>query len=124
MRAGYHLRICVSKSTPQTSTSSSYQRSHINSTEFVPSSLFQPLPSHPPKSTARRYTFHHPQNQGKSRFEDPSSEEEVRRDYRYGRLRIDWVDFDNMDIPGVKKTTIGKEKEKSGRGKRLSPGLA
>ena len=99
MKGGYHIRLSVTKppSPASASTSSSYQRSHLDSTTaFVPSSLFQQLPAHPPKITARRYTFHH--SRDKTATSEASEGVLERRDYRFGPLRVDWVDFDDMDL--------------------------
>lgn len=114
MRPGYHIRISVSKPAQTSQTSSSYSRPQFNeAAEFIPSSLFQILPAHPPKSTGRRYTFHHPRSQ------TPAEQEHT--DYRFGPLRIDWVDFDTsaMDVSGSKKAAIGKERDTHGRGEKL-----
>lgn len=102
MRGGYHIRISVSKLSSSASTSGSYQRSHLESTGFVPSSIFEPLPAHPPKQTARRYTFDHPREQ--------TTEDRQRKDYRYGPLRVDWVDFDSMDLTGAGRATHSRDK--------------
>ncbi|KAI0060982.1 BRAP2-domain-containing protein [Artomyces pyxidatus] len=82
---GYHVRIIVqakaSAANPKTDT-------------FTPTSLWQHLPSHTPKSTARRNATYNPAN----------------KDYRFGPIRLDWVDFEDMS----KALFSGKEKE--GRG--------
>ncbi|KAF8909339.1 BRCA1-associated protein 2-domain-containing protein [Gymnopilus junonius] len=52
--------------------------SENNSSSFIPASLFQPLPSHSAKSSLRRNTLSQP------------------KDYRYGPITIDWIDFDHM----------------------------
>lgn len=112
MRGGYHIRISVLKPIPTPSTSSSYKQSHLDTSTFIPTSLFHSLPPHPPKSTARRYTVHHarPQILGASEEKNESA------DYRFGPLRVDWVDFDNMDLDGAKKAAVRKEKESLKRG--------
>ncbi|KAI8974554.1 zf-UBP-domain-containing protein [Trametes punicea] len=116
---GYHIRISlVTPSTP--SISSSYKQassiasssSHSGGSTFVPTSLFQALPSHSPKSSgARRNTlsvYHNgASNQAGAR---------ERADYRLGPIRIEWVDLSDMDpTGGFKKVGTGKEREKSGQ---------
>ncbi|KIM44535.1 hypothetical protein M413DRAFT_442504 [Hebeloma cylindrosporum] len=88
MKRGYHIRIVLN---PESHPSSSSQ---IPSNSFIPASLFQPLPSHSAKSTARRNTF--------SRSQAPT------KDYRQGPIIVDWMDFDHMG-------SLGKEKDR-GRG--------
>lgn len=69
MRA-YHIRIVlhhVSSKSEQTDT-------------FTPLSLWQPLPTHPYRSTARRNATFNPRG----------------KDYRFGPIALDWVDVDNM----------------------------
>jgi hypothetical protein len=70
MRA-YHVRIVVH----HISSSKSEQ---IDS--FTPLSLWQPLPTHLHKSTARRNATFNPRG----------------KDYRFGPIALDWVDLDNM----------------------------
>lgn len=106
MHSGYHIRISVKKPAPPPSTSSSFQPVHLDTTSsFVPHSLFQTLPAHPPRSTARRYTIHSPRQ--------PAVHDSGRphQDYRFGPLRVDWVDFNHMDLDGAKKASTGKEKQ-------------
>lgn len=79
---GYHIRIALKhKSHPSTSASD----------QFTPSSLFEQLPSHNPKSTARRNATVNPQKL---------------KDYRFGPIRIDWADFDGMNSSAL--STAGK----------------
>lgn len=66
MRA-YHVRI-VLHSKPQKTNA------------FIPLSLWQPLPTHTRKSTARRNATFNPRG----------------KDYRLGPIALDWVDLDNM----------------------------
>ncbi len=47
---------------------------------FIPLSLWQPLPTHTRKSTARRNATFNPRG----------------KDYRLGPIALDWVDLDNM----------------------------
>ncbi|KAF7794313.1 hypothetical protein EIP86_005447 [Pleurotus ostreatoroseus] len=110
MHGGYHVRIAITKPEPQQAqASSSFRHSSVNEhAEHVPLSLFEPLPSHPPKPTARRYTFHHPRDQ--------SVPAEGRGDYRFGRIRVDWVDFDMSSMDAKQKGSVGKEKERHVRG--------
>lgn len=112
MRGGYHIRISLTKPAPTSSSSSSYKQTHLDTSLFIPASLFQALPVHPPRSTARRYTVHHPRTPAVGSPAQPIEH----RDYRFGPLRVDWVDFDNMDLEGAKKVGGGKEKEKVKRG--------
>ena len=115
MKGGYHIRLSVTKPTNHTTpTSASYQRSHLDTSTFVPSSLFEPLPAHPPKPTGRRYTFHHPREAVQPA--EPSEEEPERKDYRLGPLRVDWVDFDDMDVNGVSRRGSVKDKGQSRKG--------
>ena len=87
---GYHIQIILN---PE---STSHQP---NPDSFVPASLFQPLPSHSPKSTLRRDTLRPILN----------------KDYRTGPIRIDWIDFEQMSsiIHG------GKKVKEHGRGAKL-----
>ena len=71
---GYHVRIVLH----HVSSSKSEQ---IDS--FTPLSLWQPLPTHPHKSTARRNAIFNPRG----------------KDYRFGPIALDWVDLDNMSSP-------------------------
>ena len=70
MRA-YHVRIILhhasSSKSEQTDT-------------FTPLSLWQPLPTHPFRSTARKNATFNPRG----------------KDYRFGPIALDWVDFDSM----------------------------
>ncbi|KAI0272470.1 BRCA1-associated protein [Gloeopeniophorella convolvens] len=77
MRA-YHIRITVQASPPS--------KSQKNDT-FVPISLWQPLPAHPHRSTARRNATFNPRG----------------KDYRSGPLALDWVDLDSMDSAPANK---------------------
>ncbi|KAF8498653.1 hypothetical protein F5888DRAFT_193739 [Russula emetica] len=70
MRA-YHVRIVLH----HVSSSKSEQTD-----SFTPLSLWQPLPTHPRKSTARRNATFNPRG----------------KDYRFGPIALDWVDLDNM----------------------------
>ena|SRR5882762_10635666 len=90
---GYHIRI-VLHPTHTSSTKNSHPA--FNSTcLFIPTSLFQHLPSQTPAHTARRNAPFNPKN----------------KDYRYGPIRLDWVDFENMGTTAVN----GKERD-NGRG--------
>lgn len=113
MRGGYHIRLQVLKPSQTAPTSSSYQRSHLDSSIFIPSSIFQPLPAHPPKQTGRRYTFHLPRDQAP---EEAKESESAYKDYRFGRLRVDWVDFDDMDANGLTRSGSKKDKGQHSRG--------
>ena len=74
--------------------------------------------AHPQKQSARRYTIHHPRLTQEETARESSREEHsaAQRDYRLGLLRVDWVDFDTMDLEGLKRGNIGKEKEAAKRG--------
>lgn len=88
---GYHIRIVLN---PENSSRAS------PTDPFIPASLFQPLPSHSPKSTLRRNTLPRPN---------------LNKDYRLGPITIDWTDFDQM-------TSIlhsGKKAKEHGRGVNL-----
>jgi BRCA1-associated protein len=78
MRA-YHIRIYL---TPKHEISRSQQYS--SSSTFVPTSIWQHLPSHTLKHSTRRETR-----------EPPIGESS---DYRYGSLRLEWIDFENMNF--------------------------
>ncbi|KAA1468807.1 zf-UBP-domain-containing protein [Dentipellis sp. KUC8613] len=85
MRA-YHIRIVVH---PKLFASTS----HPQPTDtFIPTSLWQHLPAQTPKPTTRRNAIFNP----------------AHKDYRFGPVRIDWVDFETM--------SKNKEKEQQGRG--------
>ena len=114
MRGGYHIRISVTKPTSSASTSTSYQPSHLDPPTFVPASVFQPLPAHPPKLTARRYTIHN--SRGKSQSIHSSQESFEHRDYRFGPLRVDWVDFDDMDLNGSNRVSHSRDKNHGEKG--------
>jgi BRCA1-associated protein len=77
MRA-YHVRIVLQRIPPS--------KSKQQTDAFVPLSLWQPLPTHPHKSTARRNATFNPRG----------------KDYRFGPIALDWVDLDNMaSVPFV-----------------------
>ena len=91
---GYHIQIVLN---PENSPGTSLQP-HPDS--FIPASLFQPLPSHSPKSSLRRDTLSRPI---------------LNKDYRTGPIRIDWIDFERMSsiLHG------GKKVKEHGRGAKL-----
>jgi hypothetical protein len=68
---GYHVRIVLHHVSPSKSEQTD---------TFTPLSLWQPLPSHPNRSTARRNATFNPRG----------------KDYRFGPIALDWVDLDNM----------------------------
>ncbi|EKM50439.1 uncharacterized protein PHACADRAFT_263734, partial [Phanerochaete carnosa HHB-10118-sp] len=111
MPGGYHLRLEVSKSTQTPSTPSSYQRSHLDSNTFIPSSIFQSLPAHQAKPTGRRYSFFLPRDQARLSEAAPPGEPSAYKDYRFGPLRVDWVDFDDMNLNGL--TRSGPKNDRS-----------
>ncbi|TFK39962.1 BRCA1-associated protein [Crucibulum laeve] len=65
---------------------------------FTPIALFQPLPPHSPKSTAKR----------RSTLLDSRNN----KDYRFGPLQIDWMDFEELN----KGPSNSNAKEKGNRG--------
>ena len=69
---GYHVRIVLHL------PPSNSQKTKTNA--FIPLSLWQPLPTHTLKSTARRNATFNPRG----------------KDYRLGPIALDWVDLDNM----------------------------
>ena len=114
---GYHIRIALTIPIPSqgasSATSTSYkQTSAIPGTQaFIPGSLFQPLPSHAPRFASRRNTFSVPTFASEK---EKQPEEPDRKDYRYGPLCVDWVDFPDMDTPGSSFIRVGSS---SGSGK-------
>ncbi|KAF7356872.1 RING finger protein ETP1 [Mycena venus] len=78
---GYHIRISVQLKAGFNRPSSS--------TTFTPGSVFVKLPAQTPKPTARRSATFNPRN----------------KDYRFGPIRIDWVDFE------MSEKTAGKARE-------------
>ncbi|KAF8196745.1 BRCA1-associated protein [Mycena galopus ATCC 62051] len=77
---GYHIRISV-----QLKTSSNQPSSDT----FTPTSIFAKLPAQTPKPTSRRSATFNPRN----------------KDYRFGPIRLDWVDFE------MSEKTVGKARE-------------
>jgi BRCA1-associated protein len=76
MRA-YHIRIVLRCTSPSKSKQAD---------TFIPLSLWQPLPTHPHKSTARRNATFNP----------------CGKNYRFGPIALDWIDLDNMSsVPFV-----------------------
>ena len=88
---GYHIQIVLNP--PRT-----LHQPHPDS--FIPASLFQPLPNHPPKSTLRRDTLSRPN---------------LNKDYRTGPIRVDWIDFEQMSLI----LHGGKKVKEHGRGVKL-----
>lgn len=97
MRRGYHIRIVLY---PKSNTSSLKLNTNDRSS-FIPASLFQQLPAQKPRQTTRQNAIHNSKQ----------------KDYRYGPIRLDWVEFDKMSTGVV----IGKEKE-PGRGEQSEQG--
>lgn len=118
MRRGYHIFISVEKPSASTSASTSYNsRSGVAQNQYVPSSLFESLPSHSVQSTTRRNTLHHP-NKQPLRFGE-ANKSIGHLDYRLGPIRVDWVDFEeSLQMEGSlnKKSSVGKEREGKARG--------
>ncbi|KAI6044246.1 hypothetical protein EDC04DRAFT_2940482 [Pisolithus marmoratus] len=90
MKRGYHIRITVHR---KVEISQSHPHTVIDT--FVPETLFQRLPSHPPKSTLRKNAVFNA----------------ARKDYRYGPIRLDWTEFEHMSSTGL---SSGKEKDRIG----------
>lgn len=84
---GYHILISLCPTFEASSPSTAQ--------EFIPFSLFQTLPAQPPKPTNRRNAV----NSYKG------------KDYRFGPIRIDWVDFETMSM--ASHLHVGKERERS-----------
>ena len=104
----YHIRISLASEVNAPATSSSYSPPSAHSASaFIPSSIFQPLPSHKPVPAGRRYTINGKSNSNEARSED----------YRFGSIRIDWVDCApvSMSVAGPKKVGVGKEKAADAR---------
>ncbi|KAI0923981.1 hypothetical protein AcV5_009365 [Taiwanofungus camphoratus] len=114
---GYHIRISLDCSSPSVPTPSTSYSNTKPSTTFVPTSLFQPLPSHSPKSTASRdRVVGYGQNEGLFNYHH--------LDYRFGAIRIDWVDCAReMNASTSKKSGIGKERENAEE-RRSEPAIA
>jgi BRCA1-associated protein len=86
---GYHIRILVHRK----------RDSNSKVEEFIPEHLFSKLPAQKPKSTQRR----------SGPAETPKS------DYRFGFIRIDWMDMEDV---GSSSGHIKKNKDQ-GRGTLL-----
>ena len=125
---GYHIRIRVTVRSTSTATKTptttvatgTPARAAWTTDTYVPKSIFESLPSHTPKKTSRKN----------------ATLGSKRRDYRYGPIRIDWLDLKSASQPsssikkpksGTKGDTMdnaptasasgnGKEKEFRGRG--------
>ncbi|KIJ62026.1 hypothetical protein HYDPIDRAFT_95269 [Hydnomerulius pinastri MD-312] len=82
---GYHIRIVVQR---KAEISSSH--THVVDT-YIPKSLFQRLPSQPTKPTSRRNALFN----------------SAHKDYRFGPIRLDWIDLENMSTA----VYTGKEKD-------------
>jgi hypothetical protein len=86
MLNGYHIRLAL-------------HRNIIDDPDiihtFTPKALFQSLPLHHPKPTARRNALFNP----------------AHKDYRFGPIRLDWIDFEIANSAMY----AGKEKQ-AGRG--------
>ncbi|KIM68019.1 hypothetical protein SCLCIDRAFT_13720 [Scleroderma citrinum Foug A] len=88
MKRGYHIRITVYRTVE-------VSRSHSHTIDtFVPKTLFERLPSHPPRSISRKNALFN----------------SAHKDYRYGPIRIDWTDFDHSSATMV---AAGKEKDRA-----------
>lgn len=78
---GYHVRIRVTIQRPPTTTTTSTPTTKTSPAwtpnTFVPKSIFESLPVHAPRKTSKNKPI-----LGSKR-----------RDYRYGPIRIDWLDL-------------------------------
>lgn len=89
MKRSYHIRITVRRKVE-------ISQSHPYTVDtFVPQTLFQRLPSHPPKPTLRRNAIFN----------------SAHGDYRYGPIRLDWTEFEHMS---TSELSSGKEKDRTG----------
>lgn len=71
---GYHIRIIVHRRTE-------ISQSHPPVVDtFLPKSIFERLPSHTSKPTSRKNATFNP----------------AHKDYRFGPIRVDWIDFESM----------------------------
>ena len=127
MRGGYHIRISLTKPPPQdlASPSSSFtnQSSSVSrNAQYTPRSLFEPLPTHPSPPYGRRKAVHHSRSFSFHNSGSALKSEESLKDYRFGPLSIDWVDFEaqvklSSEAPESpttrRKMSIGKEKASS-----------
>ncbi|KAG1831255.1 hypothetical protein EV424DRAFT_1573268 [Suillus variegatus] len=90
MLNGYHIRLELYRKIIDDSLS------HPDTVDtFTPKALFQSLPSHRPKSTTRRNALFN----------------SAHKDYRFGPIRLDWIDFEGSNSAMY----AGKEKQ-AGRG--------
>ncbi|KAF9644977.1 zf-UBP-domain-containing protein [Thelephora ganbajun] len=88
---GYHIRIRVTaqststttKTPTTTATTGAPVRVAWTTETFIPKSIFESLPSHIPRKTSRNNAI-----LGSKR-----------RDYRYGPIRIDWLDLKGSSLP-------------------------
>jgi BRCA1-associated protein len=117
---GYHIRIRVtaqSTSTPTktpttTATTGKPARATWSTDTFTPKSIFESLPSHTPRKTSKKN----------------ATLGSKRRDYRYGPIRIDWLDLKSSpplpsSAEGPKTGTMGDAPttSASGNGKEKGP---
>ncbi|KAF8141682.1 hypothetical protein EV363DRAFT_1413029 [Boletus edulis] len=73
---GYHIRIVVQRK-------AEISQSHPPVVEtFIPKSIFEHLPSQTRKPTSRRNAIFNP----------------AHKDYRFGPIQLDWIDFENMSV--------------------------
>ena len=73
---GYHVRIVVQRK-------AEISQSHPPVVDtFTPKSIFEHLPSQSTKPTSRRNATFNP----------------AHKDYRFGPIRLDWIDFENMSV--------------------------
>ena len=123
---GYHIRIRVTAQSSSTitktpATTAATARAAWATDTFVPKSIFESLPSHTPRKTSRIN----------------ATLGSKRRDYRYGPIRIDWLDLKGSsqppsstqesksgissgamgDTPTMGPSGSGKEKDLRGRGR-------
>lgn len=108
MKRGYHIKITLNHQPSARSYSSAAGKKE--SQTFIPASLFQPLPGHHHGPTSSRFSSANQRNFGRSLSEQD-------KDYRFGPISVDWVDFDRMGSLGsLSASTSGGSKEKGRRG--------
>ncbi|KAG6867996.1 hypothetical protein C0993_008603 [Termitomyces sp. T159_Od127] len=90
---GYHIRIIVQRR-------EELSRSQPQAADFfIPSRLFQRLPAHRVRRKRPPVDQYNPQSESSN------------RDYRFGPIQIDWVDFEDMSKAPF---TVGRERETKG----------
>jgi len=104
---GYHIRIRVTvrstssgtKTPTTTAKTGTPARAAWTTDAYIPKSIFESLPSHTPKKTTRNNAILGSR----------------RRDYRYGPIRIDWLDLGSSSHPSSSISKEPKRGIKSGK---------